>query len=129
MSYPNALRRYVATVIDAVIVWLIVFFSVRLAGETDLDVVAAVVGIGAVVAYEPLCTVYGCTLGQVLMRFRVRTSQGLKRINIGQAYGRFAVKYLLGVISFLTMPARSDRRAIHDLASETIVIEAAADVA
>jgi uncharacterized RDD family membrane protein YckC len=38
------------------------------------------------------------------------------------------VKYLLGVISFLTMPTRSDRRAIHDLAAETIVVEASAGV-
>jgi uncharacterized RDD family membrane protein YckC len=81
-----------------------------------------------VIAYEPLATAFGCTLGQALMRFRVRTVEGLKRIGVTQAYGRFLVKYLLGIISFVTMPARSDRRAIHDLASETIVIEATANV-
>jgi uncharacterized RDD family membrane protein YckC len=34
------------------------------------------------------------------------------------------VKYLLGIVSFLTVPARKDRRAIHDLSADTIVIEA-----
>jgi len=37
------------------------------------------------------------------------------------------VKYLLGIISMLTIPARADRRAIHDFATDTIVIEAAND--
>ena len=30
------------------------------------------------------------------------------------------------LISFLTMPARRDRRAIHDLAADTIAVEASA---
>jgi uncharacterized RDD family membrane protein YckC len=34
------------------------------------------------------------------------------------------VKALLGIISFLTLPARQDRRAIHDLAARTLVVEA-----
>jgi hypothetical protein len=38
--------------------------------------------------------------------------------------GRMLVKYLLGIVSFLTVPARKDRRAIHDLSADTIVIEA-----
>jgi uncharacterized RDD family membrane protein YckC len=125
MTYPNALRRYVATLIDAVVAWLILFSAVRFTSDTDSETVAVAIGIGVILAYEPLCTVYGCTVGQAFMRFRVRTVEGLKRINLAQAYGRFVVKYLLGVGSFLTMPARSDRRAIHDLVSETIVIEAA----
>ena len=128
MLYPNALRRYVATVIDALVVWGIIFSLVRLTAMTGAEGITFALVVGAVVAYEPLSTAYGCTLGQALMRFRVRTVEGLKRIGIAQAYGRFIVKYLLGVVSFVTMPARSDRRAIHDLMSQTIVIEAAADV-
>jgi hypothetical protein len=51
------------------------------------------------------------------MRIRVRTKEGLQRVGLDQAFGRMIVKYLLGIISFLTVPARADRRAIHDLAS------------
>lgn len=128
MRYPSALRRYVGTVVDAMVVWGLLFSLVRLGAATGLSSVGVALGIGAIVVYEPLSTVYGCTLGQALMRFRVRTVERLNRIGIAQAYGRFVLKYLLGIISFVTMPARSDRRAMHDLASETIVIEAAADV-
>jgi uncharacterized RDD family membrane protein YckC len=69
-------------------------------------------------------TVFLCTLGQAVMRFRVRKADDLSRVSLVQVYIRIVVKYLLGVISFLTMPARRDRRAIHDLAGGTIVIEA-----
>jgi uncharacterized RDD family membrane protein YckC len=49
---------------------------------------------------------------------------GLFTIGVAQAVGRMLVKYLLGIISFLTVPARQDRRAIHDLSADTIVTEA-----
>lgn len=125
MSYPNALRRYVAMLIDALVVWMLVFSIVRLTETAGSETLMIVLIVIVVAAYEPLSTAYACTLGQALMRFRVRTFEGLRRITIARAYGRFALKYLLGVISFLSMPVRSDRRAIHDLVSETIVIEAA----
>ena len=48
------------------------------------------------------------------MRFRVRTVEGLHRITVRQAYARFIVRYLLGALSFVTMPARIDRRAIDE---------------
>lgn len=60
------------------------------------------------------------------MRIRVRTPDGNNRIGIAHAFMRMVVKYLLGLISFLTVPARKDRRAIHDLAARSIVVEAGA---
>jgi uncharacterized RDD family membrane protein YckC len=74
--------------------------------------------------HEPLLTTYACRLGQAVMRIRVRTAGNLTRIGLDQAFGRLIVKYLLGIISLLTVPARRDRRAIRDLSSGTIVIEA-----
>jgi uncharacterized RDD family membrane protein YckC len=128
MRYPSAFRRYVATLVDTAAVWTLFFASVRLGATSGSETAGVLVGFAAVIAYEPLATAFGCTLGQALMRFRVRTVEGLTRIGVAQAYGRFVVKYLLGIISFATIPARSDRRAMHDLASETIVVEAASNV-
>ena len=128
MRFPSAFRRYVATLLDTAVVWTLFFACVRLGAANANESAGVVIGFVAVIAYEPLATAFGCTLGQALMSFRVRTVEGLKRIGVTRAYGRFLVKYLLGIISFVTMPARSDRRAIHDLASETIVIEATANV-
>ena len=75
MEYPNALRRYVAALIDLAVAWTLLFAAVRI----------------------------GLLIG----------SQ-----EIGVALGIAAI--------FLTMPARIDRRAIHDLFAETIVTESAA---
>jgi uncharacterized RDD family membrane protein YckC len=87
---------------------------------TQADI-AGLVGIGLFACYEPLLTSFFCTIGQAIMGFRVRKVAG-GRISVVQAYVRVIVKYLLGMLSFLTMPARADRRAIHDLAAGTIVV-------
>ncbi|HEY6642130.1 RDD family protein [Povalibacter sp.] len=125
MEYPNVLRRYLATVIDFFVLWCIVYAFSRLPNVSESStLVYWVLGL-SLLLYEPLLTTYACTLGQMVMRVRVRTPDGLRRVRIDQAIGRTVVKYLLGIISFLTVPARKDRRAIHDLASGTIVFEAA----
>jgi hypothetical protein len=48
------------------------------------------------------------------------------RVPIWRLHMRVVVKSVLGIISFLTLPARRDRRAIHDLAANTLVVEASA---
>jgi uncharacterized RDD family membrane protein YckC len=93
---------------------------------TDPKRTAAVIA-PVVLIYEPMLKAIRCTIGQWVFRLRVRTFDGGERISSPQAYGRLFVKYLLGAISILTSPARPDRRAIHDFATETIVIEAATD--
>ena len=126
MSYPSAFRRYLATLVDFAAVWSGIFLISRLHALTRSDGLTYMLFFALLLSYEPFLTTYAGTAGQVAMRFRVRTFEGLKRIGLPQAYGRFFIKYLLGIVSFLTMPARHDRRAIHDLVSETIVVEASA---
>lgn len=75
-----------------------------------------------IAAYEPLLTAFACTLGQFAMRIRVRRVEGHSNIGIGRAFLRTLVKYLLGAISFLTMPAQKEKRAMHDIAAGTLVL-------
>jgi uncharacterized RDD family membrane protein YckC len=74
--------------------------------------------------YEPFCTSKLCTLGQKLMGIRVRTVSTLERISLIQAYVRIVVKVFLGLISFFSIMFSKRKRAIHDFASGTIVVEA-----
>jgi uncharacterized RDD family membrane protein YckC len=127
MQYPSVIRRYLSTLLDLLVIWLAVFLITRAPGLADSGMAITAAVIIFVLAYEPILTTYFCTAGQWLFRFRVRTNSERDRISIVQAYGRLFVKYLLGVISILTIPARADRRAIHDFTTETIVIEAADD--
>jgi uncharacterized RDD family membrane protein YckC len=124
MKYPNLLRRYLATVLDLFAWWCLIYAMSRVPGIAEHSTLAyALFGLSFLL-YEPVLTTYACTLGQGIMGIRVRTVDSLQRIGLDQAYGRLTVKYFLGLISFLTVPARADRRAIHDLASNTIVINA-----
>ena len=127
MTYPSVFRRYLATLLDLLVIWFGVFLIIQVPALSGSNQKIGIVVAVFVLTYEPLLTSYLCTAGQWLFRFRVRTFDGHNRISVGHAYGRLIVKYLLGVISILTIPSRPDRRATHDFATETIVIEASAD--
>ena len=74
--------------------------------------------------YEPVSMTLGCTLGNYLMKIRVRKFENAgKKINLVQAYIRLIVKFFLGWLSFITIGFNKEKRAIHDLAAGTIVIE------
>jgi uncharacterized RDD family membrane protein YckC len=61
------------------------------------------------------------------MGVRVRRFASGEKIGILHAYGRIVVKVLLGFISFLVLPLNAGRRAIHDLATGSIVINSASE--
>jgi len=123
-AYPNLLRRYLGAAIDGVAVILIVVLIGQLElfrGNKDIGVFVFIL---VLANYEPILTTFLCTAGQAAMRFRVRDVATGARAPIWRLYIRVVVKAFLGIISFLTLPARQDRRAIHDLAARTLVVEA-----
>lgn len=73
--------------------------------------------------YEPIFSAYGGTLGQRLMRIRVRDyNRPFRPARLWQVYVRVWTKCLLGWLSFLTVHQNREHRALHDIASSTIVI-------
>ena len=73
--------------------------------------------------YEPFLTSYSRTIGQRLMNIRVRRhGNPNERISLFNAYLRCFIKDLLGWISFISIHFNSERRAIHDLASGSVMI-------
>ncbi len=73
--------------------------------------------------YEPLLVVFGCTLGQFVKGLRVKDhSDTNNRIGVFASFIRYVFKTALGWLSFLTISANKERRAIHDLISGSIVI-------
>jgi uncharacterized RDD family membrane protein YckC len=76
------------------------------------------------VAYEPVCTSLGCTIGNYIKGIRVRRASDVsKKINVFQALGRYILKLSLGWISFLTIHNNPERRAIHDFAVGSVMIK------
>jgi uncharacterized RDD family membrane protein YckC len=74
--------------------------------------------------YEPLFVSLGCTVGQFMMKTRVRSfSNPDKRILPHWAIVRYVIKMALGVISFFTISSTVGKRALHDLAIDSVVID------
>jgi hypothetical protein len=58
------------------------------------------------------------------MHIRVRSVNNTqKRINIFRSYARFLVKLILGILSFITIHFNEERRAVHDFAGHSVMIE------
>jgi uncharacterized RDD family membrane protein YckC len=124
MRYPNLLRRYLASLIDGVVVFALLVLYMRDPPRHAHTQDVLYWPLLLLVLYEPLFTRYLCTLGQLVMGIRVRSEPGGQRVPVWRAFIRLFVKYLLGILSFVFMPGHPQKRAIHDLAAGTIVVDA-----
>lgn len=121
---PPLTRRYAAGLIDGFFLMLVMIL-VAVLFQAEAMVSARIACFFLIFfGYEPLLTSRLCTVGQRVMGIRVRRyGRPDERIGILAAYARFAVKVLLGAISFFTMGSTNQRRAIHDLASGSVMIQ------
>lgn len=82
---------------------------------------AAFIAIFAI--YEPTCLAFGCTIGNYIKGIRVKKiTDTNSRINFFQALLRYIIKISLGWVSFLTIHSNPERRAIHDMASGSVML-------
>jgi len=127
--YPTIARRYMATIIDGVLVLsLLLLVSYTFQQESGMITSVRVLLVLALfLIYEPICTSKFCTVGQKLMGVRVRKLSDNSRISILAAYLRIIVKVALGLVSFLTIPFTKCKRGIHDFAVRSVVVYADQD--
>jgi uncharacterized RDD family membrane protein YckC len=125
-KYPQLSERIQSTFIDTLLIVALMFLSANLLDKFNNvpDEVRIAIFVALWIVYEPFCMTIGCTFGNYIKGIRVKKySNTTKRINIFQAVIRYAVKILLGWISFLTISTNSKRRAIHDLISGSVMIK------
>ena len=126
---PSILLRLKASVIDAVVIFLLMYCCSlvleQLAYESaQLNVYL----IAMILLYEPLMTSFACTLGQRLMGLRVvnyktyLSSGREQRINPLFALIRSMSKFFFGWISLITIHSTKHGRALHDIFASTVVI-------
>lgn len=122
--YPSLAKRYKALFIDSILVFFILIVIMILVQDSEFRTPLMVSAAGLILlTYEPLLTSYSRTVGQRLMKIRVgRLDNPMQRINLLRAYLRWFIKGLLGWISFVTIHFNRNRRAIHDLVSDSVVI-------
>ncbi len=131
-SYPALSDRIQSTFIDTLFIVFLMFITSAILDRYDNapDWIRITVFVGLWAIYEPLSTTFGGTIGNRVKGLRVRRHNNeQQRINIAQAFLRYALKVLLGWVSFLTMHSNAQRRAIHDFASGSVMIKATSAVA
>jgi hypothetical protein len=126
--YPNLLRRVVATLIDLAAVFAAVAFIIQRPLIQEPEAANLWAALAFVLLYEPVLTAFACTLGQACMGTRVRDAKSLERITFRKSFARFLTKYLASGLSvaatggFVRIGPRQDRRAIHDEAGGSVVV-------
>jgi uncharacterized RDD family membrane protein YckC len=123
---PSIKTRYFSTFIDILVILGIslgISYLFEKIGEVP-NYVRAIAFIVVFILYEPLLVSFGATIGQLLLDIRVKSFKNPQRkLPIVLAAVRTLCKVFLGWISFITVTFNLNRRAIHDFASNSIVIE------
>jgi uncharacterized RDD family membrane protein YckC len=126
--YPSIMNRIQALFFD---VWILIGLMMYLSNTFFSDYQDKYVGIKilvffvALLIYEPIANMTGGTIGYRTMGMKIRCSNDInKKIRFSQALMRSAMTLAFGWISFLTISTDPQRRAMHDKASGTVVINA-----
>ena len=125
IQYPSLLKRIQALFIDFILILVVFALSsliIGLIGDTATGVKVGIL-IFCVIIYEPLLVAFtGGTLGHKVVGIQVKSyAQPDQNIPVFSAIIRIVIKGLLGWISFLSVSFNSEKRAIHDMASGSIV--------
>jgi uncharacterized RDD family membrane protein YckC len=125
-EFPSLLKRIQALLIDALIIILVFFVASNLfeiiGGAPEW--LRGTILVFMLFLYEPvMVSALGGSIGHRAISFRVkRIKNPDKNIIFFLALIRFIIKGLLGWLSFITVTKNKRMRAIHDIASGSIVI-------
>jgi len=125
LAYPYLLRRYISVLIDQIfIITLLGILSSILSKIGFFPDQLKMAFVAIFFLYEPICISTTCTVGQYLTKIRVRKHENTeKKLNFPMAVIRFFTKIFLGIFSFFTVSTNDQKRAIHDIASQSVVID------
>ena len=125
VAYTRISRRLKALMIDSIVLafaFPIILFLVLQLKIEDSKVESLLIII-LTASIEPLLVTFtGSSVGHHLTGLRVRKVTKDQHINILQSYLRFIVKLTLGLISFFSVLTTRKHQAVHDFASNSIVV-------
>jgi len=123
--YPSLVKRVQSVFIDTllIIIAMVIISAVLSNISATPDWVRIALFVFLFGVYEPVFIAYTKgTIGNRLMGLQVRQfTNDSKRLNILQSYVRFILKLFLGWLSFITMHFNVERRAIHDMAGNSVM--------
>lgn len=121
--YPRLVKRYKALLIDGVFIMFVLITIMLIIQDSDMRTPIMVSSaLIILLTYEPFLTSYSKTVGQRIIGIKVgRYEDPDKKISLLNAYLRWFTKGILGWISFITIHFNPERRAIHDLVSDSVM--------
>ena len=125
VAYSRLIRRVRAVLIDSVIL-PVTLLSILVLGDTlgvsDAYGKVMLIAIPVLILEPGLVALTGGTVGHHLLGIRVAKQDGSGNINVFAAAVRFAVKLLLGWLSFILVLTTAKHQAVHDLVVRSIVV-------
>lgn len=131
VQYPQALLPNLVVRIKAVFIDLVILLLVFAVTSLIMDAAGNVspfikgsIAIFMLYLYDPIFTAFTAgTIGHKIMKLKIKQLKDSdKNISLFAALLRFLVKASLGWISFFTVTGNTNKRAIHDLASGSIML-------
>ena len=124
--YATFTRRFRAVVVDTAVVCAVIVVVMLVGDVTDFvpgsGRIAWLFMFGALLLYEPLLIWRrGATIGHAVNHLTVVSDRTGRAPTLVQAFARYVIKILLGVISFVTMAFTRRHRAVHDALTRTTV--------
>ena len=125
-EYPSLLLRVKGAFADVIVMIIFMYGASEffLLFEEVSESIRMSAFIFIFVLYDPLfISLFGGTIGHNFIGLKVKQeSNELKNISFPSALLRFIIKSTLGWISFLTMGGNKKKKAIHDIAVNSVVI-------
>lgn len=125
-NYPSITKRFRAIFLDSLllIAFMVIIANIFAAFENIPNYVTISILVVVFLLYDPLMvSIFGGTVGHLSNGIRVRKFNNQnQKINFFVALLRFTVKSMLGWLSFIFAYSNKDSRALHDLASESVVV-------
>lgn len=127
IEFATINKRVKAAIIDSIFLIVIAllvgeFFAVAELNNATFKIIAFVL---IFILYDPFFTsFYGATIGHSYNHISVKQENNPKKnINFHHAFIRFLIKVSLGWLSLLSIINSTNKKAIHDYAVKSIVIE------
>lgn len=123
-NYPSLLKRFQSNFIDRVVTYSLIGAFFYCSMQIDADSwTLKILAIAAALSYEPVTvSIFRRTIGQRMTGIRVLSLTVDQKISLLNAYIRFFLRLILGWISFLAIHFNKERRALHDLATDTVLV-------
>ena len=124
ISYPRLIRRVQALLIDSLFLPICVLSTIVAVSHFGITGAYAALSSGLVIflLYPVLVSSTGGTIGHHLRGLRVIHPKSQKNLNVFSATLRFVLKVSLGWLSLITYFTTKRYQAIHDLASNSVVV-------